>query len=96
MIQNENPIIANSLWSATANPTSDFLPLSDSIEADVAVIGAGFSGLSTALHLAQAGQRVVVLEAQTPGWGASGRNGGQVNPGSVTYTHLTLPTNREV
>ena len=83
MIQNENPIIANSLWSATANPTSDFLPLSDSIEADVAVIGAGFSGLSNALHLAQAGQRVVVLEAQTPGWGASGRNGGQVNPGLI-------------
>lgn len=45
------------------------------------IIGGGFTGLSAALHLAQTGQRVVVLEAETPGWGASGRNGGQVNPG---------------
>ncbi len=46
------------------------------ITADVAVIGAGFTGLSTALHLARAGADVVVLEAEYPGWGASGRNGG--------------------
>jgi glycine/D-amino acid oxidase-like deaminating enzyme len=47
----------------------------------VAVIGGGFTGLSTALHLAEQGADVMVLEAQEPGWGASGRNGGQVNPG---------------
>lgn len=46
------------------------------IQADVAVIGAGFTGLSAALHLAEGGADVVVLEAQVPGWGASGRNGG--------------------
>ena len=46
------------------------------ISADVVVIGAGFTGLSTALHLAEAGADVVVLEAEFPGWGASGRNGG--------------------
>lgn len=46
------------------------------ITADVAVIGAGFTGLSTALHLARAGADVVVAEAEYPGWGASGRNGG--------------------
>ncbi|MAO28318.1 FAD-binding oxidoreductase [Roseovarius sp.] len=46
------------------------------IRADVAVIGAGFTGLSAALHLAEAGVDVVVLDAESPGWGASGRNGG--------------------
>ena len=49
--------------------------------ADVVVVGGGFTGLSTALHLAEKGASVVVLEAEEPGWGASGRNGGQVNPG---------------
>jgi len=53
------------------------------LEADVAIIGAGFTGLSAALHLAKLGKQVVVLEAQTPGWGASGCNGGQVNPGFI-------------
>lgn len=47
----------------------------------VAIIGGGLTGLSTALHLAEAGQDVVLLEAHQPGWGASGRNGGQLNPG---------------
>ena len=47
----------------------------------VAIIGGGFTGLSTALHLAEQGVQATVLEAQEPGWGASGNNGGQVNPG---------------
>ena len=47
----------------------------------VAIIGAGFAGLSTALHLAEQGTDVIVLEAREPGWGASGNNGGQLNPG---------------
>ncbi|WP_171179283.1 FAD-binding oxidoreductase [Ruegeria sp. HKCCD8929] len=50
--------------------------LAGKVNADVAVIGGGFTGLSAALHLAQEGASVVVLEAETPGWGASGRNGG--------------------
>ena len=83
MIQNENPVIADSLWTATANPAPDCPPLEGEIEADVAIIGGGFTGLSAALHLAEAGREVVVLEAETPGWGASGRNGGQVNPGLI-------------
>ena len=46
------------------------------MQVDVAVIGGGFTGMSAALHLAESGARVAVLEAETPGWGASGRNGG--------------------
>ncbi len=81
MIENEAGVIADSLWTATANPTPLCPPLTAEIDCNVAIIGAGFTGLSAAVHLAERGQRVVVLEAQTPGWGASGRNGGQVNPG---------------
>ncbi|HVY13621.1 MAG TPA: FAD-binding oxidoreductase, partial [Rhodopila sp.] len=58
---------------------------------DFAIIGAGFTGLSTALHLAEAGREVVVIEAREPGWGASGRNGGQVNPG-LKYDPDTIET----
>ena len=50
-------------------------------KADVAIVGGGFTGLSAALHLALGGADVAVLEAGEPGWGASGRNGGQVIPG---------------
>lgn len=81
MISNETEVIANSLWTATANPAPDCPPLQGAAECDVAIIGGGFTGLSAALHLAERGTRVVVLEAQSPGWAASGRNGGQVNPG---------------
>lgn len=56
-------------------------PLAGDVRADVVVVGGGLTGLSTALHLAEQGTRVVVLEAEEPGFGASGRNGGQVNPG---------------
>jgi len=70
-----------SLYAATARPAPATPPLDGDVKADVAVIGAGFTGLSTALHLAEQGANVIVLEAHEPGWGASGRNGGQVNPG---------------
>ena len=70
-----------SLYAATARPAAPTPPLDGDASADVVVVGAGFTGLSTALHLAERGTRVVVLEANEPGWGASGRNGGQVNPG---------------
>ncbi|WP_448202997.1 NAD(P)/FAD-dependent oxidoreductase [Azospirillum sp. sgz302134] len=69
-----------SLWAKTAPPAPELPTLSGEIEADVAIVGCGFSGLSTALHLAEAGARAVVLEAAEPGWGASGRNNGQVIP----------------
>jgi hypothetical protein len=70
-----------SLWRATAAPAPATAPLEGDAEADVAIVGAGYTGLSCALALADAGRRVVVLEAQEIGHGASGRNGGQVIPG---------------
>lgn len=69
-----------SLWAATAPPARVTPPLRESGTYDVVIVGAGYTGLSTALHLAERGVSVCVLEAREPGWGASGRNGGQVNP----------------
>ena len=69
------------LYQDTAEPALTLPPLEGERRADVIVVGAGFTGLSTALSLAENGASVVVLEAHEPGWGASGRNGGQVNPG---------------
>jgi len=69
-----------SLWAAVT-PAGPALPrLEGEVKADVVVIGAGFTGLSAALHLRDAGVDVVVVEAAEPGWGASGRNNGQVIP----------------
>ncbi len=68
------------LWTHTAEAAPETPPLQGDVRADVVVIGAGFTGLSTALHLAEAGANVVVLEADGPGFGASGRNNGQVIP----------------
>jgi glycine/D-amino acid oxidase-like deaminating enzyme len=73
--------LAPSLWAATAAPAPATTPLDTDAQADVIVIGAGYCGLSTALHLAERGVRVAVLEAKEIGFGASGRNGGQVIPG---------------
>ena len=70
-----------SLYADTAEPAAETPPVEGLADADVCVIGAGITGLSAALHLAEAGTRVVVIDAKEPGWGASGRNGGQVNPG---------------
>lgn len=73
--------LAPSLWAATAPPAPPTPPLESSARADVCVIGAGYAGLATALALAERGVRTIVLEAREPGWGGSGRNGGQVIPG---------------
>lgn len=70
-----------SLYAGTAIPAPSTPPLEGEARAAVCIVGGGFTGLSAALHLAEAGTEVVLLEAEEPGWGASGRNGGQVNPG---------------
>ncbi len=72
---------APSWYSATANSIVEFPQAEGNISFDVAIIGAGFSGLSSALHLSELGYKVCVLDAQRVGWGASGRNGGQVASG---------------
>jgi gamma-glutamylputrescine oxidase len=68
----------SSYYAATVNDQTDYAPLKGSQNADVCVIGAGFTGISTALHLAERGYNVHVIEANKIGWGASGRNGGQM------------------
>lgn len=73
--------LAPSLWAATAAPPPDTQPLAQFAQADVLVVGGGYAGLSTALHLAEQGVRVALLEAREIGFGGSGRNGGQVIPG---------------
>lgn len=68
----------DSWYAASAHPAPPRPPLRGETRADVCIVGAGFSGLATALHLAEQGRRVIVLEAARVGWGASGRNGGQL------------------
>jgi gamma-glutamylputrescine oxidase len=69
---------ANSLWARTAEPLRAFPSLSGEVRADVVIVGAGYTGLSAAHHIAKSGLTPVVLEANRPGWGASGRNGGVI------------------
>lgn len=72
---------APSYYAATANPFPVQSALQGEEQADVVIIGGGFTGLSAALHAAEAGFSVVLLEGKRIGWGASGRNGGQLIPG---------------
>jgi gamma-glutamylputrescine oxidase len=69
---------ADSLWADTAEPLPAFPKLAGDVKADVVIIGAGYTGLSAAHHIAKSGLSPVVLEANYPGWGASGRNGGVI------------------
>lgn len=67
-----------SYYAATANESTDYPVLEGSVSADICVVGAGFTGVSTALTLAERGYSVALVEANRVGWGASGRNGGQL------------------
>ena len=71
----------NSWYAATANTLPRFPTLKGAHKADVCVVGGGYTGLSAALHLAEAGRDVVLIDAQRVGFGASGRNGGQLGSG---------------
>jgi glycine/D-amino acid oxidase-like deaminating enzyme len=68
----------NSYYAATVNEVTDYPVLEGSQSADICVVGAGFTGVSTALTLAERGYSVALVEANRVGWGASGRNGGQL------------------
>jgi len=70
-----------SYYADHATHLAEFPKLNNAIQVDVCVVGAGFTGLSTALHLAKSGYSVAVIEAQRVGFGASGRNGGQISGG---------------
>lgn len=67
-----------SYYAASANPVPLRAELEGDREVDICVVGAGYSGLSTALHLAEKGHQVAIVEGARVGWGASGRNGGQI------------------
>jgi gamma-glutamylputrescine oxidase len=74
-----SPDYIDSYYSATTRHLQTIRPtLAENVDVDVCVVGAGFFGLYTALELARAGKRVAILEASRVGWGASGRNGGQM------------------
>ena len=75
-------------YAATAHPAPAFSQLQENLDVDVAIVGAGFTGISTAIELADRGYRVALLEARHAGWGCSGRNGGQMISGLASYERL--------
>lgn len=77
----QNDALSHGLWEMTAPPAPPTSPLKGEVRADVAIIGCGYTGLSTALHCAEAGAKVVALEAVEVGFGGAGRNVGLVNAG---------------
>ncbi len=85
-----------SYYAATVHDVTDFAPLRGAQTADVCVVGAGFTGVSTALHLAERGYNVHVVEANRVGWGASGRNGGQMIGGIAGESCIAKHHGRDV
>src|SRR5271155_3062669 len=77
----QNDPLSHGLWEMTAPPAPPTAPLEGQVRVDVAVVGCGYTGLSAALHLAEAGAKVVALEAVEIGFGGAGRNVGLVNAG---------------
>ncbi|WP_282099275.1 FAD-binding oxidoreductase [Deefgea sp. CFH1-16] len=69
---------AASYYAASAHPQPARPELNRDLDVDICIIGAGFTGLSAGLFLAEAGYNVVILEQAQIAWGASGRNGGQI------------------
>jgi glycine/D-amino acid oxidase-like deaminating enzyme len=81
---------SSAVWHATAAPGPDLGRLVGAFETDVLVVGGGIAGLSTALHLAEAGIDVVVIEAGQPGSGATGQSGGLVAPDYIRHSPETI------
>ena len=78
----------NSYYAASVNEVTDYPALEGSVSTDICVVGGGFSGVSTALTLAERGYSVALVEANRIGWGASGRNGGQLIHGGCGLEKL--------
>ncbi len=85
----------SSYYAATVNQQLDCQPLKGAQSADICVVGGGFTGISTALHLVERGYKVAVVEANKVGWGASGRNGGQMIGGISGEERLAKPLGEE-
>jgi glycine/D-amino acid oxidase-like deaminating enzyme len=83
---------SHGLWELTAPPAPQTSPLVGDVDVDVVVVGGGYTGLSSALHLAEAGARVAVLEASEIGFGGSGRNVGLVNAGMWVMPDILATT----
>ena len=81
LLKKELGVVGNSYYEASVRRPAARPALAERLHADVCVVGGGYAGVSAALELAERGFRVVLLEAQRIGWGASGRNGGQVIAG---------------
>jgi len=82
LFSNDRPGTYPASWYAAVTPELPAFPTLNGVDrADVCVVGGGFTGLSAALHLAGAGHDVTLLEAHRVGFGASGRNGGQLGSG---------------
>ncbi len=88
----QNDRRSHGLWEVTAPPAPPTAALGGEISTDVVVVGGGFTGASAALHLAEGGARVVLLEAVEIGYGAAGRNAGLVNAGMWVMPDALLAT----
>lgn len=91
----ERDIMNRSYYAATADWLPPFPALAGSVDADVAIVGGGYTGINAAIELAGRGFSVVVVEARHVGWGCSGRNGGQVIGGISAYEHLLRQLGRD-
>lgn len=83
---------SHGLWAETAGPTPVCPPLAEVRNVDVAIVGAGYTGLSAALHLAQSGLSCAIVEAREPGFGGAGRNVGLVNAGMWVTPEAVMST----
>ena len=81
MFSGTEPALSSSVWTLTGGAKPETVTLSVTETCDVLIIGGGFNGITAGLYCVEQGARVIVVEAQEVGYGASGRNAGQVNPG---------------
>jgi gamma-glutamylputrescine oxidase len=101
LLQTDQALAQGSYYTASCARSQAWPALQEDVSCDVAIVGGGLAGLSAALELAEAGQKVVLLEARQVGWGASGRNGGQAIHGlacdqAVIEDQLGLGAARQV